>query len=384
MILKNRFFLFFIFCACFCVVVFDLFYLFPGIKQTYLRGETSAQIDDFNFFNTRSVLAPSPKPLPLASNYLDSLENDSLLNMLNSIETSAFLVIKDDSVRLEKYWDDGGLDSLSNSFSIAKSIVSLLVGCAIDSGYIKSVNQSIFDFLPELSPYKNHDVKIRHLLNMSSGFDWLENYKKPISVTAKAYYGDDLFSVLLRRGFTEAPGVTYRYNSGNTQLLGFILSRSTGKSVSDFASEVLWSKIGASNNAAWSLDSKNGFEKTFCCFNSSARDFSKIGLLMLSSGRGVISEGYFNWLLSAPLLINGENPSKQVDFYSNGWWAASVLNHTIYYARGFLGQYVVFIPELNVVFVRLGRSEDGFENIENYMLTNSLDFIIRMVIKDFS
>ena len=374
----------FVFCVCFFVVVFDLFYLVPGIKQTYFRGETSAQIDDFIFFNTRSVLAPDPKPIPLAFNYISDVKNDSLLDVLNSIETTAFLIIKDDSIRVEKYWNGGGVDSLSNSFSIAKSIMSLLVGCAIDSGYIQSVDQSVFDFLPDFSPYKNQDVKIRHLLEMSSGFNWLENYKRPISVPARAYYDDNLLKVLLKKNFNSPSGVVYNYNSGNTQLLGFILSRATGKNVSEFASEVLWSKIGATRNAVWSLDSKNGFEKTFCCFNSSARDFSKIGLLMLSSGKGVVSEDYFNWLLSVPLLVDGENPGSYVDFYSNGWWTAKVLNHTIYYARGFLGQYIVFIPDLNIVFVRLGRTEDDFEDIKNFRLTNSLDLIVRMVIKDFS
>ena len=88
--------------------------------------------------------------------------------------------------------------------------------------------------------------------------------------------------------------------------------------------------------------------------------------------------------MSVPLLIDGENPGSYVDFYSNGWWTAKVLNHTIYYARGFLGQYIVFIPDLNIVFVLLGRTEDDFEDIKNFRLTNSLDLIVRMVIKDFS
>ena len=380
----------FVFCVCFFVVVFDLFYLVSGIKQTYFRGETSAQIDDFKFFNTRSVLAPDPKPIPLGFNYISDVKNDSLLDVLNSIETTAFLIIKDDSIRVEKYWNGGGVDSLSNSFSIAKSIMSLLVGCAIDSGYIQSVDQSVFDFLPDFSPYKNQDVKIRHLLEMSSGFNWLENYKRPISVTARAYYDNNLLKVLLKKNFSSPSGVVYNYNSGNTQLLGFILSRATGKTVSEFASEVLWSKVGATRNAVWSLDSKNGFEKTFCCFNSNARDFSKIGLLMLNKGsfmgEGVVSEDYINWLLSKPELYEKiDSFNNVVDYYSNSWWLAEVKNYSVFYARGFNGQYIVVIPELNLVFVRLGMRENEKSADNNtYKLTDNLKLFIEAVISEYS
>ena len=115
---------------------------------------------------------------------------------------------------------------------------------------------------------------------MSSGFDWFENYKRPISVTAKAYYGSNIENLILERQFVEKPGVFYRYNSGNTQLLGLLLKRATKKNVSSYAGEVLWSKVGAKNNALWSLDQSGGIEKTFCCFHSNARDFAKIGLLI--------------------------------------------------------------------------------------------------------
>ena len=368
----------------------DVSYLFHGIRCTYLRGETSAQIDDNSFFHSRVVSAKSPFEIPFSTSFDQNELSDSLEHALKKSKSVAFLVVKNDSVLVERYWGGVGKESLTNSFSMAKSIVSLLVGCAIQDGYIESVDQSIFDFLPELSPFNENDVTIKHLLEMSSGFDWLENYKRPISVTAKAYYGSNLKDLVLNRRFVSTPGKEYVYNSGNTQLLGVVLERAVGKSVSSFASDFLWSKLGAKNDAKWTLDYKGGLEKTFCCFNSTARDFSKLGLLMLKrgvsvSGEKILSPEYIDWLLKVPFLRDGEDVGETVDFYSNGWWVANVLGKRVFYARGFLGQYLVVIPDLNLVFVRLGKHKnEKTENNNNYNLTDNLLFFTKHVILEFS
>ena len=389
----KKVFLVFFTCLLF-VLCFDVSYLFRGIWCTYLRGESSAQIDDHKFFYTRTVSGGQPYEIPLGYNFVSTIENKKLKKILKSSESVAFLVVQNDSVRLEKYWGEGGLNTKTNSFSIAKSIMSLLIGSAIEAGFINNVEQSVFDFLPELKHGALNDVKIKHLLNMSSGYDWLENYKRPISVTAKAYYGVGLRELVLSRSFDELAGVHHNYNSGNTQLLGLVLERATGETVSSFAGRFLWSKIGARKNATWTLDDFGGVEKTFCCFNSNARDFSKIGLLMLNKGRTdfikgansdfVVSVDYVDWLLSAPVLVN-KKTGKEVDYYSNGWWKANVLNRPVFYARGFLGQYIVVVPSLNLVFVRLGKKENEKSTLKNkYMLSDNLKFFIEEVIKDFS
>ena len=445
------------------VFVFDVSYLFHGIRCTYLRGESSAQIDDHRFFYTREVVSKNPLVIPDGYNYVDSVKNKKLNTVLEESNSVAFLVVQDDSVRVEKYWEGGGKEVLTNSFSMAKSIMSILVGCAIDDGYIKSVDQSVFDFIPELEPFKKNDVKIKHLLEMSSGYDWLENYKRPISVTAKAYYGRSLLDLILNRDFVGVPGKDYFYSSGSTQVLGLVLERAVGESLSSYAGWSIWSRIGATQNALWALDKKDGFEKAFCCFNSSARDFLKIGLLMLGDGvvdwveqeapplvfkqyyekyikgggsessvefwkkvsknkeeesgyfdfirkRGmlkpgvsnkewegwldgsfssrVLSKNYIDWLLSVPKLLDPDGAHKKdgfVDYYSNGWWVARVLEKDVFYARGFLGQYIVVIPDLNLVFVRLGMFENEKSAFKNdYMLTDNLLFFIQQVIYDFS
>ena len=370
------------------IFVFDVSYLFKGVRSTYLRGEGSAQIDDSKFFYNRVVVAKNPKEIPLGYNYNDSIISDSLDFVLRQSKSVAFLVVQDDSVRFEKYFRFGNKNSSTNSFSMAKSVVSLLVGCAIDGGFISSVNQSVFDFIPELKPFGGHDVKIKHLLEMSSGLDWLEHYKKPISVTAKSYYGTNLKKLMLERGFVSPPGRFHEYKSGDTQLLGILLERAVGKNVSSFASEVLWSKIGAKNNALWSLDYNGGLEKVFCCFNSNARDFSKIGLLMLRGGsvfgERVVSSRYVDWLQSPVGLIDVDG-GKVVDYYANGWWVGEVLGESIVYARGFNGQYIVVVPDLDLVFVRLGMLEnEKSEKNNDYKLTDNLKFFTEEVIKKYS
>ncbi len=372
--------------------IFDLSYLVHGVRCTYLRGESSAQVDDYSFFFTRPVVANHPFIIPKSINYKNKIVNDSLNAALVKYKSTAFLVVQNDSVVLEKYWGDGGPDVLSNSFSMAKSIMSLLVGSAIDEGFIESVDQDIVSFIPEIENFDNKNpVKIKHLLGMSSGLSWLENYKRPISITAKAYYGKNINDLMFKQNFISKPGEFFKYQSGDTQLLGVLLERAVGESVSDYASHALWSKIGASKNALWSLDSSDGSEKTFCCFNSTARDFAKIGLLMLNGGQLnnsiVVSPEYFRWLFSVPLLKMGDKKSsrfgKVIKHYSNSWYVAKVLDYDVFYARGFLGQYIVAIPDLNLVFVRLGKSEDNASNNNDFLLTNSLSFYIEQVILEF-
>ena len=198
---------------------------------------------------------------------------------------------------------------------------------------------------------------------------------------------------MFERNFISEPGETFKYQSGDTQLLGILLERAVNESVSSYAGRKLWSKIGATKNALWSLDSKGGMEKTFCCFNSTARDFAKIGLMVLGGGKinesVVVSPEYVRWLFKVPHLKMGNKKSSRfgrlINHYSNSWYVAKVMGEDVFYARGFLGQYIVVIPRLNLVFVRLGQKEDPSSSEDNdYLLTNNLKFFIEQVIIDFN
>ena len=119
---------------------------------------------------------------------------------------------------------------------------------------------------------------------MSSGLNWTEDYYNPIGQTAEAYYGTSLRSLVINLKVVEEPGKVFKYHSSCTQLLGFILEKATGKTISEYASEKLWKPMGVKHSALWSTDTKNGDEKAFCCINSNARDFARLGKLYLDYG----------------------------------------------------------------------------------------------------
>ncbi|MBS2100307.1 serine hydrolase domain-containing protein [Carboxylicivirga linearis] len=323
-----------------------LTYWFPGIE-------------DYKIFDNRTVIAADDAFIwPLASDYNQTELSSEYRDTLESYQTIAYLVIQNDSIIYEEYWDDFGPESYTNSFSAAKSIVSLLIGAAIDDGYIQSVDQKVGDFLPYMNDGKNAELKIRNLLTMSSGSNWDESYTSPLSMTTKAYYGNNLTDLAKDMYIVDDPGKIYSYKSGDSQLLSQVLIHATGKSLSEYTSEKLWKPMGASQNALWSLDKKNGTEKAYCCFNSNARDFALLGALINHQGywrnQQIISENYINDATTSANYLKTED-NKPVDFYGFQYWILNYDGMKIPYARGILGQYIFSIPEKNAIIVRLGH-----------------------------
>ncbi len=344
-------------------------YLFKAVYYNF------AGIDDYKIFSNDTVAASVAQPWPAAENYNKISSPDDLNSLLKRLNTVAVAVIKNDSLLYEKYWDGYSDSSLSNSFSVAKSITSLLIGAAIKEGKIRSVDEAISNYLPEFKEGLAAKLRIKDLLTMSSGSNWDEAYANPFSVTTEAYYGSDLYKTATGVKIKKEPGTYHTYKSGDTQLLGLILERSTGKSLSQYASEKLWKPLGAERPALWSTDRKNGNEKAYCCFNTNARDFARIGQLMLDSGRwkgnAIIDSAYYVQSIS-PCNIPDED-GDPCNYYGYQWWLAE--NYPgVFYARGILGQYIIVIPSKKVVIVRLGhnRSDKYFNGLpeEVYALIN--------------
>jgi CubicO group peptidase (beta-lactamase class C family) len=241
---------------------------------------------------------------------------------------------------------------------MAKSIISLLIGAAIDDGYINSVEQPVSDFVPEYKNNKNKNLKIKDVLTMSSGLDWDESYGSLFSTTTDAYYGKDIKKLIYSLKVIETPGKKFKYLSGNSQLLALVIENATGKKVSDYASEKFWQPMGAVNNALWCLDDKDGTEKAYCCFNSNARDFARWGYLVLNNGvwngDTLISPEYIKQA-TTPAYHLKDKDNKSVDFYGYQWWIQNMDSIKTPYMRGILGQYVFVIPDRNAVVVRLGH-----------------------------
>jgi len=317
-----------------------------------------ADIDDYTIFDNRVVAAGNYEPWTEMPGYNQKEVPATYEKEFKKYKTVAFLVIKDQKILFEKFWDGYSTDSRSNSFSMAKSIVSMLIGVAIDEGAIKSVDQSIGDYLPRFHDGDISKVTIRHLLEMSSGLSWDEAYSSAFSMTTKGYYGKDLPGLVLNQTLLREPGKFFDYKSGNTQLLAMILERATGQKVSTYASEKLWKPLGAQHDALWSIDQPNGVEKAYCCFNTDDRDFARFGLLMMNHGRWydkqLVSESYMNQALTPASHLVDEN-GKNVDYYGWQFWLMKYGGYTVNYMRGINGQYIIAIPDLNILIVRLGH-----------------------------
>ena len=341
-------------------------WLYKAVYITYLHGHSSSYIDDYIYFPSKTINNGEHQKWLYSKNYNKHVLPQFIKEVNNSLETVAFMVIKNDSIIFEEYWDGYHKDSASNSFSMAKSWVSTLVGVALKEGDIKSLDQKVCVFLPNFCKGRNKELTIKNLLTMSSGLNWTESYYNPIGQTAEAYYGNNLSKLMNGLKVIETPGKVFKYHSSCTQLLTFIVEAATGKTISQYASEKLWRPMGAKHPALWNTDVEGGDEKGFCCINSNARDFARLGKLYLHQGNWnglqILDSNYVKSATSAAHLLDEKgNPNTNYGFQ---FWLAKRQGLAIYYARGLWGQYVICIPEKNMIVVRLGRKfgdhlEDG-------------------------
>jgi CubicO group peptidase (beta-lactamase class C family) len=299
---------------------------------------------------------------PLAAGAEADLEIDGeekgVDEFLRETDTLAFLVIHKDRLVHERYFGGSTRESLQTSFSAAKSFVSTLVGIAIDEGQIGSVEDPVTDYVPELAA-RDPDfrrITLRHLLTMSSGIRYEEGGFPSLGDDTYTYYGVDLRDVALNRPQIEQPpGLAWHYNNYHPLLLGLVLERATGMSVSDFMATRLWQPLGAEADATWNLDSeRSGFEKMESGLNARAVDYARFGLLFLHegewNGRRIVSE---DWVRAA----TGADPSTDPTYYhgyGHFWWI-DMERPGRFYAMGKYGQYVYVAPDADAVVVRLGR-----------------------------
>lgn len=343
-----------------------------------------ANIDDNKIFDQRIIhKSTNPQPWPLAKNYNKTDLSKSLKTYHETEKSIAFVVLRNDSLVHEEYWSGYGENSLSNSFSMGKSVTSVLVGIAIKEGKIKSVEQPIGDFLEDFSQGKFKEIKIKHLLSMSSGLNWDESYANPLSMTTEAYYGSDLWRLMLKLRVIDKPGKEFKYLSGDTQLLSFLLKKATGKSLSAYAQEKLWQPLGAVNDAEWSLDEEKGHEKAYCCLYSNAKDFARIGSLYLHKGnwkgKQILDSNYVKASTNPANLIDSET-GKPNDFYGFQWWIVpNYKGEKVFYARGILGQMIIVIPSKNIVIVRLGNQKPIKENNHYKGVFEMIDAVEKVV-----
>ena len=317
-------------------------------------------IDDLNIFEHATVHAPdSCWEWAISDKYNSYKLSKEDSAYIDDMKTVSFLVIRNDSILYETYrggWND---TLTSNLFSATKSIVGMLVGIAMDEGKIGSVDDKVMKYIPEYNRGRQKDITIRNLLTMSAGMDWDEAYASLFSVTTHGYYGNDLYKLIMGLDIVDTPGVQYSYRSGETQLLSFVLEVATGETISKYAEKKLWRPMMAGQDAFWLLDKKDGDEKSFCCFHTTARDAARFGRLMLNmgnwNGRQLVSRKYMEEALAPASYLKDQWGKDPLTYYGYQTWIMNYNGERCPYFRGMLGQYIIAIPSKNAVVVRLGH-----------------------------
>lgn len=272
-------------------------------------------------------------------------------------DTWAFLVIRRDTLLVERYFGNGGRDSVATTFSIAKSLVSIAVGVAIDSGWIRSVQDPITQYLPELAERDTRfiQVTIEHLLTMMAGVQFGRG-KTPWGDEARSYYDPNLRRVALSRQMSDAPGSRFAYNPYNPIILGLALERTSKRPLTQLLSEAVWTRLGANHPTSWSLDSRSsGFEKMESGFNATALDLAKLGRLFLRNGDWD-GDRILNpdWVRASvrPDSIGGRPR------YGYFWWVRPTEGEADrYYAEGRFGQFIYVVPDRDLIIVRTGKTD---------------------------
>lgn len=348
------------------------------VVPAWMAIQGRALISDFRHFDempiSRSATPRALPAAPLALRWPGTPADPGA--WLAERGTVALIVLQDGRLVHERYFDGYTRETAGSSFSVAKSVVSALLGIALDEGRIASLDEPVTRWLPELgrSDARYGAITLRHLLAMRSGIAFDEGYRSPLSEASRFYLARDLGARVRALAIAGAPDRLFSYQSGDTQLLAMALERAVGEPLARYAERKLWQPMGAEFDASWSLDSRaNGQAKAFCCLNARALDFARFGQLFLDGGRaGTQQVVPADWVRASTAVQqlagandtarrNIEKPhSERRAFYAGQWRRAARADGEPgedYYAQGLLGQFVYVAPASRIVIVRLGRHQ---------------------------
>ena len=305
-------------------------------------------MDRLTLLAKSSEITPSPDPLELPVG--KPLEIPGLENYMASQRTAGLVIIQDGKIRLERYGQAFSADGRWTSFSVAKSFTSTLVGAAIQDGYIKSLDDKVSQYIPDLQGSAYDDVTVQQLLTMSSGVKWDEDYENPQSDVAlfnkaKPESGvDAIVSYMRKLPRAHPPGTVWHYNTGETNLIGVLVSSATGKPLAQYLQERIWHPAGMAATATWLLG-KTGHEIAGCCLQAATRDFARFGLFVLANGnvkgKQIVPVDWFDQAIHKKMDIGV--PGKGYGFQ---WWTYD--NGSVA-AQGIFGQGIFIDPQRRLV-----------------------------------
>ena len=352
----------------FAIIVSSRFQYFDDFKSMIslvIRSQnTKASIDDYKFFdNVEIKRSDSLFEWPKHNLYNQIGSSKTLDSVHNKNETVAFLIIKNDSIIKEDYFLGYDENSMTNSFSMSKSIISFLFLKSVEQGTIPSLNSKLSDYFPAFNESNGGNVTLSDLSTMSSGLVWEENYKDLMGITAQAYVTKDLNKLMMGSKFSGMSGDKFKYLSGNTQLLAMAIEKANNSTIPELTYKWLWDPMGAKNDALWMIDSKEkNMTKAYCCLSSNAKDFAKVGLVYKNFGKinkqKIIDSSFVS--MSIKPRFNS-NP-----IYGYGLWVGKQNNIDFFSLRGHQGQYVIVIPKEDLIIVRLGKRKSRGSDLNNH------------------
>ena len=320
-----------------------LFWSTPQRDAAFRRLDWMPILAEANVIESGDTVFPLPQGQPI------SIHMDVEAYMREQ-RTAGLVIVQAGKIRLEKYGLDFDAKGLWTSFSVAKSFTSTLVGAAIRDGFIDSINDKVSDYIPDLKGSAYDDVSIRQLLTMTSGVRWNEDYEDKNSDVAlfnehNAEFGLDTTVSYMRTLPRDAPaGEKWVYKTGETNLIGVLVSSATGKTLASYLSEKIWAPFGMEQNGSWLLGS-TGHEISGCCIQAATRDFARFGQFMLLGGQiggnAVLPSG---WIAAAT--------TKQADIgypgkgYGYQWWT---YDDGSFAAQGIFGQGIFVDPKRELV-----------------------------------
>jgi len=320
--------------------------------------------------------------MPIAAFSAGGEKEKALEDFLKEQKVAGFLILQDGKIRLERYALGHSDTNLWSSLSVAKSVTSTLIGVAIKDGYIKSVDDYVTDYLPDLKGSAFDSVTIRHLLTMTSGIRWNENYTSPDSDIAR-FEKDTLVpgmkaivSYMRHLPAEAAPGKKFNYSTGETHLLGALISSATQQSLSHYLSTKIWIPYGMEQAATWRLD-RTGQEMAGCCLQMTLRDFARFGQFVLEEGRidgkSIVPEGWFKTAtqIQVPLWPGGG--------YGYGWW---IFNNHSFEALGIHGQMIYIDPSRKLVIAVNSMWPEADSNERQFAVANFVNSITAEIDKE--